>query len=85
MRYIVNNYDTEIKFDNLMQAKAYMITDYKPIEEDYIGDDFECYKKNYEEYINGLSSADNLDELARIWNAYTDMFANGSTYEVKEV
>lgn len=85
MKYIVNNYDTTIKFDNLMQAKTYMIPDYEPTEEDYIGDNFEQYKKNYEEYINDLSSSESLEELARIWNAHTDEFENGSRYEIYDI
>lgn len=31
-----------------------------------------------------LSGADTLEELARIWNSYTDMFNDGSEFKVME-
>lgn len=89
MIYIKNNFSGD-EFDNLEAAKKYMLPTEKDIneilnKENYIGDDFEGYCAAYKEYIEELKAANNLSELADIWNRYTDNLENGSTFEVKKI
>lgn len=70
--YIVRSNDPDAEFNDLEEAKNYMIPDV-----DFDDDD-------YNEYIEELKNADTLEELAHIWNANTDRFNDGSSFDVKE-
>lgn len=70
--YIVISNDPDAEFDDLEEAKNYMIPDVDFDDEDY------------NEYIEELKNADTLEELAHIWNTNTDRFNDGSSFDVKE-
>lgn len=85
MIIIERSNDKEACFDDLEKAKEYMIPTEELSEEDYLCDDFENYAKNFEEYKAELKGAESLEELADVWNKYTDTFNDGSKFEVREV
>lgn len=85
MIIIERSNDKEAWFDDLEKAKEYMIPTEELSEEDYLCDDFENYAKNFEEYKAELKGAESLEELADVWNKYTDTFNDGSKFEVREV
>lgn len=85
MIIIERSNDKEAYFDDLEKAKEYMIPADELSEEDYLGDDFESYAKSFEEYKAELKDAESLEELAEVWNKYTDTFNDGSEFKVKEV
>ena len=66
-----NNYDYEISFTDLEEAKKY-----------YMPNLFEFPEEK--EYAEEIKNADSLEELARVLNRYTDIFDNGSSWFVKE-
>lgn len=72
---LVNSFDDELQYTDLSEAKSH----FTPLDEV----DFGTYLKEWEEYKNGIKSAGTLEELADVLNQYTDLFDNGSTYEVK--
>lgn len=84
MIIIERSNDKEAYFDDLEKAKEYMIPADELSEEDYLGDDFESYAKSFEEYKAELKDAESLEELAEVWNKYTDTFNDGSEFKVKE-
>ncbi|MBQ5558265.1 MAG: hypothetical protein IIT46_00560 [Lachnospiraceae bacterium] len=80
------NYDGDV-FDNLAEAKAFMLPDVseeakKEFEEDFIGENFDEYWNDYLDYYLAIKSAESLEELAEVWNSRTDTFADGSSFEV---
>lgn len=82
MEILTNSYDKEIKFDNLAAAKAYYVSD-APAEDEYIGDDFEAYLKDFNDRQEQIRNANTLQELADALNFMSDIFGNGSKWEVK--
>ena len=82
---IVRSNDPDARFESVREAKEYMIPDYDMVEDDYTGDDFPGFINAYEDYIEELSSADTLEELARIWNSHTDVFNDGSEFKIVEI
>lgn len=86
---LVNNYDKEISFENLKEAKSY----YLPSEEVdknsrdreyYLGDDFESCLERWDEYISDIKNANSLQELCDVLNRSADEFQDGSMWKVIE-
>ena len=73
MKEIRNNYDKEISFETLVEAKKYL----KPSEEF-------AEVEGYAEYAAELDEAEALEELADALNKYTDTFGNGSEWYIHE-
>lgn len=81
---LVNDFDREVEFESLEEAKEYYYPEMEITEEDYIGDNFAEYLKAWEEYKKGIKEAKSLQELADVLNRYSDEFDNGSTWKVIE-
>lgn len=82
MKRLTNSFDNEINFTELEDAKAYYIDDNMPTEKDYLGDDFEDYKKSFIERQEMIRNANSLEELAEALNYMSDVYDNGSIWEV---
>lgn len=80
---LINRIDKEIAFDSLEEAKKYYCPKEEPSKDDYIGDDFDEYIKDWKEYRSEIEQAENLEELANVLNSYTDIFSNGAEWYVK--
>ena len=86
MKELRNNTDYETTFTDLQEAKEY----YMPKEktpgtiEDFLGDDWQGYCNQWQEYKNDIVNADSLEELAQVLNKYTDIFSDGREHIVKE-
>lgn len=79
---LVNDFDKEVEFESLEEAKKYYYPEMEMTEEDYSGDNFAEYLKKWEEYKKGIKEAKSLQELADVLNKYSDEFGNGSSWEV---
>ena len=86
MKILVNNYDKEIKFEDLEEAKVYYTSkdSYLGTEDEYLGKDWEGYCEEFAEYRSKILAAESLEELAEVLNKYTDTFDNGSMWSVRE-
>lgn len=66
-------------------AKSY----YAPVEQlqenEFLGDNFENYVKQYNECVQEFDEAKTFEELAIVLNKYTDMFDNGSEWRVVDI
>lgn len=82
MKSLVNNYDKSVEFTDLEKAKKYYGNGEKPKKEEYLGNDFEEYCTQFEEYTRQINESNTLEELAEVLNRYTDIFDNGTTYKV---
>lgn len=87
MKVLVNSLDKEIRFTEIKKAKKFYIpSEELPCSEDeYLGEDYPKYCKQWAEYKKELEEAADLEELADVLNRYTDIFDNGSTWKVKEI
>lgn len=74
MKELRNNFNTEIAFDNLAEAKYYFEPDLAEFP-DLAG---------YAEYVEEIAASETLEQLADVLNHYSDDFGNGSTFYVKE-
>lgn len=81
---LVNDFDKEVEFESLEEAKKYYYSEMKMTEEDYSGDNFAEYLKAWEEYKKGIKETKNLQELADVLNKYSDEFQNGSNWKIVE-
>lgn len=74
-------------FDNLEDAKQIAIPENALDRSDFWGKDeeWESYCQQFKEYQSRIADAKTLEELADALNDYTDIFGDGSTWEVKEV
>ena len=85
MKILKNGFDQEVWFDDLEMAKSY----YAPVEQlqenEFLGDNFENYVKQYNECIQEFDEAKTFEELAIVLNKYTDMFDNGSEWRVVDI
>lgn len=87
MKILKNNFDTEVAFTDLQEAKNW----YLPKEnipctkEEYLYDDYEEYCKRFSEYKEEIEQSETLEELADVLSRYTEDFDNGSEYKVVEV
>ena len=85
MKILKNGFDKEIWFDDLEKAKSYYVPIEEPQENEFSGDNFENYVKQYHEYVQDFDEAKTLEELAIVLNKYTDMFDNGSEWVVIDI
>lgn len=86
IKTLKNNYDKEIKFENLEEAKAYFLTSEEQLKElidNYEGDDFEYNKERVLQREQDIKDANDLEELADVLNDYSDNYDNGSTWFVQ--
>lgn len=86
MKELRNSIDSDARFESLEEAKTYYYPEMDALEirESYTGDDFESYLHEWESYKKGISSAKTLEDLAYVLNEYTDVFGNGSSWQVVE-
>lgn len=86
MKELRNNWDENAAFEKLEDAKNYYLPkEEKPCEKDeYLGDDYEGFCKQYEEYKEEITAAETLEELAAVLNRYTDTFEDGREHKVVE-
>ena len=87
MKVMINSFDKELVFSDLEKAKNWMIPTEDAKEqildiENFSGDDFSEYCDQYEEYILEIQSSNTLEELSGVWNRYSDVFGNGSIFEI---
>ena len=88
MRYLINNNNTEIVFyeNELQKAKEYYLPNSNILlKENYIGNNYESYVKQYNDYIDAISACNDIVELCNVLNRYTDLFNNGTEYIIKEI
>ncbi len=86
MKELRNNLDKAITFEKLEDAKNYYLPKQtKPCHKDeYLGDDYEEFCRQYEEYKEEITASETLEELADVLNSYTDTFEDGREYKVVE-
>lgn len=88
MRYLINNNNTEIVFyeNELKKAKEYYLPNSNILlKENYIGNNYESYVKQYKDYIDAICTCNDIVELCDVLNRYTDLFNNGTNFKVKEI
>ena len=88
MKYLINNNNTEIVFyeNELQKAKEYYLPNSNILlKENYIGNNYESYVKQYNDYIDAISACNDIVELCEVLNRYTDLFSNGTEYIIKEI
>ena len=88
MKYIINNNNTEIVFyeNELKKAKEYYLPNSNILlKENYIGNNYESYVKQYKDYIDAICTCNDIVELCDVLNRYTDLFNNGTEYIIKEI
>lgn len=88
MKYLINNNNTEIVFyeNELQKAKEYYLPNSNILlKENYIGNNYESYVKQYKDYIDAICTCNDIVELCDVLNRYTDTFGNGSQWFVKEI
>ena len=88
MRYLINNNNTEIVFyeNELQKAKEYYLPNSNILlKENYIGNNYESYVKQYKDYIDAICTCNDIVELCDVLNRYTDLFNNGTNFKVKEI
>ncbi len=86
MKELRNNVDTEVGFAELKEAKKwYLPKDNVPCEkEEYLGDDYEGFCKEFAEYKKEIEQSETLEELANVLNKYTNTFSDGRKNKVVE-
>ena len=88
MKYLINNNNTEIVFyeNELQKAKEYYLPNSNIlIKENYIGNNYESYVKQYKDYIDAICTCNDIVELCDVLNRYTDLFNNGTNFKIKEI
>lgn len=88
MKYLINNNNTEIVFyeNELQKAKEYYLPNSNILlKENYIGNNYESYVKQYKDYIDAICTCNDIVELCDVLNRYTDLFNNGTNFKVKEI
>ena len=88
MKYLINNNNTEIVFyeNELQKAKEYYLPNSNILlKENYIGNNYESYVKQYKEYIDAICTCNDIVELCDVLNRYIDLFNNGTEYSIKEI
>ena len=86
MKELRNNFDKEVVFENLDEAKKYYLPkEDKPCEiEDYLGDNYEKFCIDFNSYKKAIQEAADLEELVDVLNEWSDSFDNGTEYVVFE-
>lgn len=79
----------EIEFPGLEEAKNYFYPDSETDKEkkdpdNYTGDNFPDFLKQWEEFKKDISQAETSKELVEAVNRYTDIFGNGTEWEVTQ-
>ena len=88
MKYLINNNNTEIVFyeNEIEKAKEYYLPNSNIlIKENYIGNNYEYYVKQYKDYIDAICTCNDIVELCDVLNRYTDLFNNGTNFKIKEI
>ena len=88
MKYLINNNNTEIVFyeNELQKAKEYYLPNSNILlKENYIGNNYESFAKQYKDYIGAICTCNDIVELCDVLNRYTDLFNNGTEYSIKEI
>ena len=88
MRYLINNNNTEIVFyeNELQKAKEYYLPNSNILlKENYIGNNYESFVKQYKDYIDAICTCNDIVELCDVLNRYIDLFNNGTEYKIKGV
>ena len=85
MKILKNGFDQEVWFDDLEMAKSYYALVEQLQENEFLGDNFENYVKQYNECVQEFDEAKTFEELAIVLNKYTDMFDNGSEWRVVDI
>lgn len=88
MKYLINNNNIEIVFyeNELQKAKEYYLPNSNILlKENYIGNNYESYVKQYKDYIDAICTCNDIVELCDVLNRYTDLFNNGTNFKVKEI
>ena len=88
MKYLINNNNKEIVFyeSELQKAKEQFLPNSNILlKENYIGNNYESYVKQYKDYIDAISTCNDIVELCDVLNRYTDLFNNGTEYIIKEI
>ena len=88
MKYLINNNNTEIVFyeNELQKAKEYFLPNSNILlKENYIGNNYESFVKQYKDYIDAICTCNDIVELCDVLNRYTDLFNNGTNFKVKEI
>lgn len=88
MKYLINNNNTEIVFyeNELQKAKEYYLPNSNILlKENYIGNNYESYEKQYKDYIDAICTCNDIVELCDVLNRYTDLFNNGTEYIIKGI
>ena len=88
MKYLINNNNTEIVFyeNELQKAKEYYLPNSNILlKENYIGNNYESYVKQYKDYVKEIDACNDIVELCDVLNRYTDLFNNGTEYIIKEI
>ena len=70
IRELRNNFDKEVRFTDLDEAKKYFYPNLEEVPDEELADEIE--------------GAESLDKLAEVLNKYTDRFGNGSKWYVEE-
>lgn len=79
MKYITRSNDRNLSIYSLEEAKAYCTPE---LDLEFFSEEEKEELKNYYEKIN---ESESLEELAQIWNDYTDRFEDGSRLFVEEI
>ena len=85
MKELKNNVDTEAAFTELEEAKKWYLTkDVLRTKEEYLGDDYKTFCKEFAKYKKEIEQSETLEELAEVLNRYTDTFSDGRENKVVE-
>ena len=91
MKYIYKENEEDIVFyeNHLKDAIKYYIPNNSILlEEDFIGDNYELYVKQYKDYVRELNNCNCIEELCDVLNKYTDvlvMVRNGKLKNCKSI
>ncbi len=64
------------EFDDLQKAKHYYGNIEISEEDEYLGDDYNSYVNDFNEYIENIWNCDSLEELANVLNSRSE-YSNG--------
>lgn len=87
-KFIKNNINDEIEFNNINKAKKFIVRQKEYVannKDEYIGENYELYIEQYQDYMLEIVDADTMEELCDVLNKYTDTFGNGSQWYIKEI
>ena len=87
-KFIKNNINDEIEFNNINKAKKFIVRQKEYVannKDEYIGENYELYIEQYQNYMLEIVDADTMEELCDVLNKYTDTFGNGSQWYIKEI